>query len=384
MLFANNFDGKFRRPITNGLRFPVYKEMVTFAVCRMKIGAYILTVLFAASFYGCMDYGPTQQEDFDIGTSRALFITNEGNFMYDNASLSYYDIDRKKVSNEVFVRSNAMILGDVAQSMSIRDGRGYIVVNNSGVIFVIDTDTFKVLGVIDGLTSPRYIHFLSDKKAYVTDLYAPCITVFNPQTLEITGRISTGSHKSTEQMVQWGKYVFTNCWSYDNKILVIDTSLDKVVDSITVGIQPVSLALDANDKLWCLTGGGYEGSPYGYEAPSLHVIDPNSRTIEREFKFRLGDSPSEICLNGTRDTLYFLNRGVWRMDVDEQRLPIKPFLEYSGTIYYGLAVDPVTSEVYVADAIDYVQPGVVYRFRPDAAPVDTFRVGIIPGAFCFK
>ena len=43
-----------------------------------------------------------------------------------------------------------------------------------------------------------------------------------------------------------------------------------------------------------------------------------------------------------------------------------------------------TSEVYVADAIDYVQHGVVYRFTPQGRALDTLRVGIVPGSFCFK
>ena len=49
-----------------------------------------------------------------------------------------------------------------------------------------------------------------------------------------------------------------------------------------------------------------------------------------------------------------------------------------------MAVDPLTSEGYVADAIDYVQHGVVYRFTARGAAVDTIRVGITPGSFCFK
>lgn len=47
------------------------------------------------------------------------------------ASLSYYNPEMKHVENEVFARANGMKLGDVAQSMVIHKGVGWIVVNNS-------------------------------------------------------------------------------------------------------------------------------------------------------------------------------------------------------------------------------------------------------------
>jgi Uncharacterized conserved protein len=365
-----------------------------------KVLTYLLVAaLFATAFLSCMESleresqlslkGDTVILGGDTIKTRlpGLFITNEGNFMYGNASLTYYIPSEKKAFNEVFVRSTGYKMGDVAQSMTIRDGLGYIVMNNSGVIYVMDVGTFEVVGEIKPFTSPRYIHFLSDTKAYVTQLWDDRIAVINPQTYKITGYIRAEmdpGRESTEQMVQYGKYVFTNCWSYDNRILVIDSEIDEIVDEIEVGIQPTSLVMDKYNKIWTVTDGGYAGSPYGHEAPSLYRIDAETRKVEKEFTFEFGDWPSEVQLNGTGDTLYFINKAIWRIPVTADEFPLRPFLPYEGTLFYGLAIDPQTSEVYVADAIDYVQRGVVYRYTAEGELVDKFRVGIIPGAFCFK
>nr|WP_064976244.1 DUF5074 domain-containing protein [Alistipes provencensis] len=353
-----------------------------------RILRYILpAALCLTALGGCMkwDYGKT--EEFSA-SGTGLFITNEGMFQYGNATLSYYDPETKQVENEVFYRANAMKLGDVAQSMTIRDGVGWIVVNNSHVIFAIDINTFREVGRITNLSSPRYIHFVSDEKAYVTQIWDNRIFIVNPKRYEITGYIEcpnmTMESGSTEQMVQYGKYVFVNCWSYQNRILKIDTETDRVVDELVVGIQPTSLVMDKNYKLWTITDGGYEGSPYGYEAPSLYCIDAAKFEIEKQFKFKLGDSPSEVQINGTGDKLFWINDDIWAMDVDADRIPARPFLKYRNTKYYGLTVNPRNGDVYVADAIDYQQQGIIYRYRANGEPVDEFYVGVTPGAFCWK
>ena len=122
---------------------------------------------------GCMKW------DYDLGREIAvrpevghgLFITNEGNFQYGNATLSFYDTQTRKIDNEVFFprqRSEAGRRGTVDDDVR---RLGWIVVNNSHVIFAIDPVTFKEVGRITNLTSPRYIHFLSDEKAYVTQIW---------------------------------------------------------------------------------------------------------------------------------------------------------------------------------------------------------------------
>ena len=332
------------------------------------------------------DYdGPA--EEFDA-SGEGLFILCEGNFQYGNATLSYYDPAANSVENEVFNRANGMKLGDVAQSMTIHDDKGWIVVNNSRVIFIIDLTTFKETGRIDNFTSPRYICFVSNDKAYVSQMWDNRIAVINPQRREITGYIEVpgmeAGNGSTEQMVELDGYVYCTCWSYQNRIIKIDTQTDRVVGSTTVGIQPTSLVADRQKKLWTITDGGYEGSPYGYEAPKLVRIDPQTMEVEKEFPFRLGDTPRSLQLNGEGDTLYWINSDVWKMPAESDRLPAAPLIEYQNTRFYGLTVNPENGEIYVADAIDYMQSGMIYRYTAGGELLDSFYTGITPGAFCWK
>ncbi len=355
---------------------------------RIKELMFVAAVLMAVALSGCMewDYGEVI-EDFET-TGEGLFVLNEGNFQYSNGTLTYYDPSTGEVQNEVFFRANGYRLGDVVQSMAIYDNKGWIVVNNSKVVFAIDPVTFKEVGRIENLTSPRYIHFISPEKAYVTQIWDNRIFIVNPKTYQITGHITVPNMESesgsTEQMVQYGKYVYCNCWSYQNRIIKIDTETDKVVDEIQVGIQPTSLVMDKYNRLWTVTDGGYEGSPYGYEAPALYCIDADKFEVVSRFRFKKGDYPSEVQMNGTRDTIYWINDDIWQMDVLAQRVPVRPFLESRGTIYYGLTVNPRNSEVYIADAIDYQQQGKIYRYSSNGKLLDEFYVGIIPGAFCWR
>ncbi|GET28240.1 hypothetical protein SD074_04420 [Prolixibacter sp. SD074] len=313
-----------------------------------------------------------------------VFIVNEGNFMSGNATLSFYDKATGQTINNLFYATNGLPLGDVGQSMSILDSLGYIAINNSGKIYVINTKTGEYSGKITGLTSPRYIHFVNYEKAYATDLYASAITIFNPATFRVTGTIPTPGHTSTEQMVQVGATLYVTCWSADNTILKIDTGNDTVTGEIKVGTQPKGLVKDKNNQLWVLCDGNYGGTTSGSHQAKLQQVNPETGQIEKSFALSSENIASDLTINATRDTLYFINNDVWQMPVTASQLPAAPVLKNPGTIYYSLGVDPDNSDIYVSDAIDYLQRGLVYRLTAKGVPIDTLKTGIIPGAFCFK
>ncbi|MCH7534652.1 MAG: YncE family protein, partial [Bacteroidetes bacterium] len=140
-------------------------------------------------------------------TSSAVFVINEGNFQWGNSSITHYNLENGVVTQDVFQgANNGMSLGDVAQSMVIHDSKGFIVVDNSNKIEVVEIDSFSSVGTITGLVAPRYIQIINSSKAYVTDLYAGYISIFNPSTLAITGQVNVPGH--TEEMVMVNNKVY--------------------------------------------------------------------------------------------------------------------------------------------------------------------------------
>ncbi len=332
---------------------------------------------FVVGLVGCMDFGPSEPEHFEV-SGRSVLICNEGNFMYGNASLSCYLPTTGEVDNEIFIRANDMRLGDVAHSVTLHDSILYVVVNNSGVVFAIDSETFTLRGALTGVNSPRYLHIASATKGYLSDLYDSRINIFNPQTMALTGYVATPSHPSTECLIALDERLFVNCWSRDNTILAIDTATDSICDSIHLEGQPRKMVVDSNKRLWVVTDCGTDGK----STPRLYRLSSNPLAIESAIILpHLG--PVDLDTNTSGNTIYLLNHHIWAMDTSADELPPSPLIEADGRLLYSIGVDPYNDDIYAADALDYIQSGVVFRYNRYGTLLDSFTAGIIPGSFCF-
>lgn len=328
---------------------------------------------FAALFIlsSCNTDKPDDHPEYESFTN-GVFVVHEGNFQSGNASLSFFNKYTNELSNDVFSAVNSIPLGDVGQSMVTNGDRGYVVVNNSGKIEVVNLEDLSSVGTVSGLSSPRYICMVSNSTAYVSDLFSGVITIFNPQTLTTTGSIAV--HGEVEEMVKTTGAVIV-AGTGANQVYKINTLNNTVVDSVAVGIGPTNLAVDANGKVWILTNGGW-----GTEEPRLVCIDPVNMNIELSLNFALSNFPASLKTNAAGTVLYWTDGPVYKMNITSTTLPTVSFINTSA---YKVAADPVTDMIYVSDAGDFNSNGKVYRYQSTGVPVDTFNVGVIPGEFCF-
>jgi hypothetical protein len=302
-----------------------------------------------------------------------VFILNEGNFLAGNATLSFFNKQNDSLSNGVFTAVNQIPLGDVAQSMVVRGDKGYIVVNNSGKIEAVNLEDLSSAGTLTGLSSPRYVAFVSNTKAYVTDLFGGSITIFNPENMTATGSIATNGW--TEEIVVIGSSAYV-AGAGSGYLYRISTATDQITDSVHIGEEPVSLVVDGNDKLWVLTTGGWQ-----VEAPKLVRVHPTSLAIEQTLTFASTDNyPGNLSTNAAGNMIYYVDGGVFAVSTSATQLPASPTI---AGFYYKMGIDKVDNHIYVTDPLDYNSNGKVYRYTMTGTAIDTLSVGLIPGNMCF-
>ena len=323
------------------------------------------------------------------GGEGGVFILCEGAYGAGNASLWFYNPESGEVVADVFGEANDALLGDVGQSLYMYNGLLFVVVNNSGVVWVLDRLSGKVEASFENLTSPRFVAIdNSGTKGYISQLNTNQLITFDPRTLTQTGSITLEGVTSSEQMAVVGDKLFIASWSKDNKITVLDTTTDKQITTFEVGVQPYSMEVDKNNTLWIVCDGGNEFTPLPegmtMEAPSLWKINTENYEATKTHTFNEGGSfRSRLAINGSGDTLYFIYDAVWAIDIVNGTLPSEPLITIEGWGQYGLDVDPVSGDIYIADAKDYISNGEVARYGADGVLKTSFEVGLLPSKFAF-
>ena len=317
--------------------------------------------------------------------SNGIFIVNEGVFQTGAGTITYFDPDSNLVKQDIFEAVNGRPLGNIAQSMTIYNGKGYIVMNNSGKVEVVDVATFKSEATIADLKNPSQFLVVDAGKAYVSD-WIGNIAVVDLATNKISKTIPAGT--GPDAMLKSGNYVYVanqGGFGVDSTVSVIDFTTDKVIKTIYVGDAPTGMVADANGRIWVLCKGkGFAGWSQLSDTPGRIVsIDPVKLTIDFKYDFATADDhPEKLVINKQKSMIYFLyNYGVYRFNITVANASPE---KINARSFYSIGYENKTGYLYVSDPKNYSSNGFVIRLRADnGSVVDSIQAGIIPRAFVF-
>ena len=359
----------------------------------------ITRLLFSISFLfilvSCGDDGEDNPLGLPLNDS-GFFIVNEGAFGNSNTSLSFYSDETGEVTNNIFQLVNERPLGDQSQSMAIHEDEGFIVVQNSGKVEVIDVDNFESIATItDGLESPRYFIGLDDDKGYVSDWGADGFTgsvkVIDLENYSVSATIVTGA--GSNQMVMRGGFLYVannGGFGTNNTISVIDTSSDEVVETVEVGDNPSNLVLDSDDNIWVLGSGSLAFDPTDFSiieeesTPGFisRINSSNQVDLSLSFDTITGSTADDLVIDLSNNRLYFnFDGGVWQANATGSTISTEMFLDAG---LYGLSVDPSSGQLIGTQAPDFASGGNLIFYDSEGNQSTTQIVGIGPNSCVFK
>jgi hypothetical protein len=314
-----------------------------------------------------------------------LFVCNEGTFGTDNASVTFIGANGK-TQQDIFSTVNDRVLGDVLQSIYIDDDRAYLVVNNSNKIEIVDADTFKESGVIEDLSSPRYI-VEEDGKLYISQ-WNKMVGVYDASSLTKIKDITVGS--GPEGLISVNDEVWvanSGGWSTDNSISVIKTS-DFSVSTITLdGDNPKKMVEDEEGDVWVLCSGkvvyNTDWTIKEQTASKLIEIDATTKNIKKTIKLSDNIHYAHLDINDDENTLYYGGGfgidGIFEMSTSSTSAPTNALI--SG-FFYGFSVGENT--IYGTIAPDFTNNGTVEKYDSKGNKIATYEVGVGPNSATFN
>lgn len=332
-----------------------------------------------------------------------FYLLNEGNMGSNKATLDYFDYATGEYRRNIFADVNPDVpkeMGDVGNDLQIYGSRMYAVINCSNKIEVMEAATGRRIGQVD-IPNVRYIAF-HEGYAYATSYAGPVqitpdyeqlgyVAKIDTATMQVVDRCLVGFQPDQLEILDGKIYVANSGGymvpNYENTVSVIDLGSFTVTETIPIAINLHHIKADSKGCLWITSRGDY------YDADAaLYCYDTRKRRLVKKL-----DVPvSSMDLVG--DSLYVVSTQ-WSyvsmsnqitygiVDVNTMEKVTDNFItdgtESKIKIPYMVKANPLTKEIFVSDARNYVNPGYLHCYSPEGVLKWSVRTGDIPAHLAF-
>lgn len=371
---------------------------------RKKVEAWAVMLLLLLLASGCRQDDlvimPDEQTTDDAQVSDqylGLYVLNEGNMGSNKATLDYLDFSTGAYSRNIYPSRNPNVvkeLGDVGNDVKIHNGELWMVINLSNKVEVADAMTAVSRGRVE-IPNCRYLAFQGDYayvSSYVGKIYEQSVLgavyKIDVKTLKVVDTCVVG-YQPEEMVIQDGRLYVANSggynpmfgMEYDRTVSVIDLVSFKEIRKIDVGVNLFRLRADKYGKLWVTSRGDYANRrPMTFIVDNDEVIDSLNLPIG-DMAFRGDSLVYYAAVFGEPKAEY----GV--LDIRTHKVINSDFIAQPTdnpiTTPYGIMVHPLTGNVYLMDATNYVSSGKLYCFDQNGKFKWVTWTGDIPGHGCF-
>ena len=361
----------------------------------------LISILCMLLIVSCREEIEIPQEEFTI--FQGFYLLNEGNMGSNKCTLDYYDYETGEYHRNIYASINPHVpkeLGDVGNDIDIYGSKLYAVINCSNKIEVMEAKTAKRIGQIE-IPNCRYIAF-HNGYAYVTSYAGPVIIDPNYQQIGYVAKIDTASLQVIDQclvgfqpdglVIANGKIYVANSGdyltpNYENTVSVIDVASFKEIKKIEVAKNLHRICADKHGNIWVNNRGDYFST-----ASKLYCIDAETDQLTDSINtavsnFHLDDNNLYIVAVAWNNVTMNDEVSYGIVDVVSKKMISKKIIT-DGTDSeikkpYGITINPITKDIYITDAKNYVTPGTLYCFDKNGKQKWNVRTGDIPAHFTF-
>ena len=352
-----------------------------FRICLMLSFS---TLIFSCGYNRSDD--TDDEEPPEISYTSGIYTINRG--LEQNTiitgSITFFDRQQEVGITNVFqLENDGQNLGNGVQSMTVFNGRGYIVARDNRRIDVVDIETFKFLGSIPNLDKPRYFLPINNNKAYLSQ-WGPDGGTGSIQVIDLNANAvikSIPTRPGPERLIKKDDMIYvSNSGGFflDSVLTKINPIMDEVVETIEVGLSPQNMVIDRNNNLWVICR-GFIGPNGDLKRPGSLILLQNDETA---LEIELDPGAGNLVIENGRDRMFYTMRGaVYQHGITQTLVGAVPFIDHP---YTTIGIDPQTNNIVAADAINFVSKGQVTIYNTGGQELVSYEVGIVPIEFWFQ